>query len=72
MGLFLFIDGASFSLQIGQFSNGVPAHPRTNEVEVREEKRREECARVTENFAGRLQMSRQRGGGHLEHILERA
>ena len=35
-------------------------------------KRREECARVTENFARRLQVCRQRGGGHLEHILERA
>ena len=35
-------------------------------------KRREECARVIENFARRLQVCRQRGGGHLEHILERA
>ena len=30
---------------------------------------REECARVIENFARRLQVCRQRGGGHLEHIL---
>ena len=34
-------------------------------------KRREECARVIENFAWQLQVCRQRGGGHLEHILER-
>ena len=33
---------------------------------------REECARVIENFARRLEVCRQRGGGHLEHILERA
>ena len=35
-------------------------------------KGREECARVIENFARRLQMCRQCGGRHLEHILEHA
>ena len=34
MGLVLFIDGPAFSLRMGQFSNPVATHPRTNEVEV--------------------------------------
>ncbi|GFN80996.1 hypothetical protein PoB_000750200 [Plakobranchus ocellatus] len=32
---------------------------------------REECVRVIGNFARRLQVCLQRGGGHMEHILER-
>ena len=32
---------------------------------------REECARVIQNFACRVQVCLQRGGAHLEHILER-
>ncbi|GFO20935.1 transposable element tc3 transposase [Plakobranchus ocellatus] len=32
---------------------------------------REECVRVIGNFARHLQVCLQRGGGHMEHILER-
>jgi len=32
---------------------------------------REECGRVIENFARRIQMCLQRRGAHLEHIFER-
>jgi len=32
---------------------------------------REECGRVIENFARRIQMGLQRRGAHLEHIFER-
>ena len=32
---------------------------------------REECVRVIDNFAQRMQVCLQRRGGHLEHILER-
>ncbi len=32
----------------------------------------EECVRVIDNFARRLQVCLQRRGGHLEHIIERA
>ncbi|GFN74049.1 hypothetical protein PoB_000055500 [Plakobranchus ocellatus] len=32
---------------------------------------REECVRIIGNFARRLQVCLQRGGGHIEHILER-
>ena len=32
---------------------------------------REECRRVIENFARRIQVCLQRRGGHLEHIFER-
>ena len=32
---------------------------------------KEECVRVIDNFARRLQVCLQRCGGHLEHILER-
>lgn len=32
---------------------------------------REECVRVTENFARRLQVCLQRGGAHLEHVFKR-
>jgi len=31
--------------------------------------RREECGRVIENFARRIQMCLQRRGAHLEHIF---
>ena len=34
MGVFFFIDGPAFSLRMGQFSDPVATHPRTNEVEV--------------------------------------
>jgi len=32
---------------------------------------REECGRVIENFAHRIQMCLHRWGAHLEHIFER-
>ena len=32
---------------------------------------REECVRIIQNFARRVQVCLQRGGAHLEHILER-
>jgi len=32
---------------------------------------REECGRVIENFARRIQICLQRRGAHLEHIFER-
>ena len=32
---------------------------------------REECGRVIENFARRIQMCLQHQGAHLEHIFER-
>jgi len=31
----------------------------------------EECVRVIDSFAQRMQVSLQRRGGHMEHILER-
>ena len=34
MGLFLFVNGPSFSLWMDQLSKSVPTHPCTNEVEV--------------------------------------
>ena len=32
---------------------------------------REECVKVIDNFARRIQVCLQRRGGHLEHIIER-
>ena len=33
MGVFLFIDGPAFSLEMGQFSDPVATQPRTNDVD---------------------------------------
>ena len=31
--------------------------------------RKEECVRVTDNFASQFQVCLRRNGGHLEHVL---